>query len=403
MEKTDLECEVLIVGGGPAGLSVAAALPDDVDCILVHQDQEIGLPVRTSGGSWTRDMKRLGIPPELYHVLEINEAYSDNAHVRLDLKENKPVILEITALYKWLAAKSDHKKRRLMLATKFTGTEKRRGGHVSTLRRRDGTEITVRSRFIVDASGWHMAVLTALGLREKPERRAVGIEYVYPIGKNRPHRGILIVGSQVPSGYGWGFTTASGQFHFGIGVIQPDTDVSPRKVIEEVLKNDPESRYDIDLSGPYTVNGGILPSEAYDPRMIFGNVIRTGDSANFATPTAGEGIRICIELGESLGRALGKTLRGGGRWHLWLYALECRRKLQLNYFFGYLLNTRGARFTPEMWDASVARMGRLDDEALAMFLRGEFRLRKMALMTYHSLRARAWNLRDRLKARLAGR
>ncbi|MDC1320213.1 FAD-dependent monooxygenase [bacterium] len=59
MTAQTLECEVLIVGGGPAGLSVAATLPDHVSTIIVHQDAEIGKPVRTSGGCWLDDVEPL--------------------------------------------------------------------------------------------------------------------------------------------------------------------------------------------------------------------------------------------------------------------------------------------------------------------------------------------------------
>ena len=42
-------CSVLIVGGGPAGLTIARWIGKGA--IVVHKDAEIGLPVRTSGGS----------------------------------------------------------------------------------------------------------------------------------------------------------------------------------------------------------------------------------------------------------------------------------------------------------------------------------------------------------------
>ena len=69
MTAQTLECEVLIVGRGPAGLSVAATLPNYIATIIVHQDAEIGKPVRTSGGCWLDDVERLGIPSEFYQVM----------------------------------------------------------------------------------------------------------------------------------------------------------------------------------------------------------------------------------------------------------------------------------------------------------------------------------------------
>jgi flavin-dependent dehydrogenase len=395
-----LDCEVLIVGGGPAGLSVASTLPDDIDTIIVHQDAEIGRPLRTSGGSWTSDMHRLGIPEDCYQTLLQNEAFSDNVHVILPLTLDRPVILEVTKLYKWLATQSDHKKRRLFLSTKFLGCEKQAdGSYLSKVRSRSGGFDAVRSKYIVDGSGWHMAVLSSLGLREKPERLAVGIEYEFDLGKNRPDRAFIFTGSDVPAGYGWGFPTRSGKFHLGVGIIQPDTEKSPRELIDKVMANDPERRFGIDLSGPYEVNAGILPSVSFDPKVIFGNVVRTGDSANFATPTAGEGIRFCIEFGRDLGVALGKVARGGSRWHLKRHEWRVARRLFIDYYFGFVMNTRGARFTPAQWDASISRMGRVTPEALTDLMRSEFRPRKIYWMVHYMVRGRLERYRDRLLGR----
>ena len=88
-------------------------------------------------------------------------------------------------------------------------------------------------------------------------------------------------------------------------MIHPDTDVSPKKLMLDFLASDDVQRFGLDLSGEYEVNAGTLPSIAYDPELVFGNVIRVGDSANFATQTVGEGIRICMDHGEAFGRALG--------------------------------------------------------------------------------------------------
>ncbi|OIP86765.1 MAG: hypothetical protein AUK37_02725 [Rhodobacterales bacterium CG2_30_65_12] len=399
MDATPLSCDVLIVGGGPAGLSVAAALPDDVTCVIVHQDKEIGRPVRTSGGSWLKDVERLGIPSEMYNVVRRADAYADKAHAEIPLGDETVVILDTARLYKWLAAQSDHKNRKLLLATKFLTTRRRGDGlFESDIRARDGAIRQVVSRFLVDGSGWHSAVLTALGLGEKPGRLGVGTEYEYPIGSNPPDRAIVFVGTKVPSGYGWAFPTATGTIRVGTGVIQPDTDANSRQLLDGVVGN-PKllRRYGLKLDGPpIEVHSGILPSVAYTPNLVFGNVIRVGDSANFATPTLGEGIRQCIELGRVAGQALGLAVKTGKSAPLKAYERAARRQLARNYKWGFLVNTRYAGFTPKHWNAAVRRIGAAGPDAAVAVLRSEFGRRKIALMSWNL--ARTW-LRKRLFSR----
>lgn len=383
-------CDVLIVGGGPAGLSVAAALPADVRTIVVHQDREIGTPVRTSGGSWLADMQRLGIPEDLYVPIRQFQLYSDDTSADLSLGRHVPVILAVTRLYQWLAAQSDGKAREIWCGAKFTSIAKATDGqYLADIRMRGGVTRKVRARFVVDASGWHCAVLTALGLAPKPDRLGVGIEYEYPLGENPPDRAFIFLGEQVPSGYGWGFPTPEGTFRLGVGVITPDTDASPRAVLDHVLASGVAEKFGADLSGPYSVNGGILPSVPYDSKLVFGNVIRVGDSANFATPTLGEGIRICIEFGQILGQALGRTLATGRRGPLKSYERKCRRRLWKDYALGFIVNRRAAQnYGRAEWNASVARMQRLEPDLVAEALRSEFRTAKAVRMGFGALRAR---------------
>lgn len=389
MSDEILECDVFIVGGGPAGLSVASTLPDDVKTIIVHQDKEIGKPIRTSGGCWLSDAERLNIPPEFYQVVNDNYAYSDDVEVKLPIETRKVVILAITELYQWLASLSDHKDRLLLTSTKYLGSERLADGQfLSKIRGRDGVTQEVLSKFIIDGSGWHTAVLSSLDLRDKPERLGVGIEYEFQLGTNPPDRAFIFVGDTVPSGYGWGFPTPEGTFRLGVGTIKPDSDKSPRALIDHIMANDPEKRFGVDLSGEYTVNGGILPSVAYDPKLVFGNVIRVGDSANFATPTIGEGIRVCIEFGRILGESLGKTVKTGRRWPLKYYELRCRLRLQRDYYIGFVMNTRAARFNRQDWNASVSRMSRIQEDPFVSVMRGEFYLLKITKMAYYTIKGR---------------
>lgn len=374
MDDAPLTCDVLIVGAGPAGLSVASRLPDEIRTIIVHQDHEIGLPIRTSGVCWVQDAERLGIPEDLYTRMEQIESFSDSKHTLLDLRDVVMVILDTPRLYRWLAQQSEHKDRQLLLATKFLTTRLREDGfYESTLRSRDRGQGTIVSRYIVDASGWHCAALDALGLVAKPVRLGVGTEYEYPLGTNLPGRAIAFVGEKVPAGYGWAFDTGHGTMRIGVGVLQPDTDKSSRALLDAVIADKAYlDRLGLRPEGEPVVHSGILPSVPYDKRLVFGNVIRVGDSANFATPTIGEGIRICIEQGRALGEALGKAARTGDPAPLRAYERACRRAFGHDYRLGFLLNQWAARLTPAQWNSAIRRLGLFEPELLANVLRGTF-------------------------------
>lgn len=403
MGDRTLTCDVLIVGGGPAGLSVASTLPDDVSTVIVHQDREIGLPVRTSGGCWLQDVERLGIPDAMYRRMRMIEIFSDNEHVTVPVSDVIPVILDTPRLYKWLAQQSDHKDRKLLLETKFLSARQRDDGlYESTVRARDNACDRIVSTYIVDGSGWHFAVLESLGLARKPERLAVGCEYEYKLGDNQADRLVTFFGEKVPAGYGWAFCTAQDTLRIGVGVIQPDTHQSPRSLLDGVIGDrDYLDRLGLKLGEDRIVHSGILPSVVYDDRLVFGNVIRVGDSANFATPTIGEGIRVCIELGRMLGEQLGKAVRTGRHGPLKTYERRCRRLLKRNYKWGFLVNTRAAKYTPEQWNASVRRMGLVGPDALVATFRGEFSTAKIAsllvTLTRPFIRSRLRRIRARMR------
>lgn len=396
MKVDALECDVLIVGGGPAGLSVAAALPDHISSIIVHQDAEIGQPVRTSGGCWLADAERLGIPESYYQIIDQLDIYSDNQEAHFKIENDKMVVLNITDLYQRLARKSEHKSRQLLLATKFLSTTLTDDGrYLSQVRSRFTPTSQIKSKYIVDGSGVHNSVLQSLGLGENPARTGVGIEYEYPIGPNRIDHAILFVGSSVLSGYGWVFPTADGKLRVGVGVIHPDTTASPKTLMESFLNSSDVHRFGLDLTGEYTVNAGTIPSIAYDPQLVFGNVIRVGDAANFATPTVGEGIRICMEHGSNLGKALGTAIGTKSSEPLKNYEAICKKKFQTNYHFGFLANKRFSQYSVKDWDKCIRRISHLSEQELVALLKSEFSLRMIFKAAIKMLRKRIGRLYSR--------
>lgn len=367
-------CDVLIVGGGPAGLSVAEhAAAQGARVIVVHQDREIGRPVRTSGGSFAADLTALGVPRTLYQPIDTLVFAADAARSRHAMTRHPMAVLYVTGLYQWLAARAEAAGAAVRTGVKFTGLAPLPDGYRATLRARGGAESTVDARYVIDASGVACAVWSAAGHGARPARTGVGIEAEYPLHAGPAHTAVLVVGDRVPAGYGWIFPAPGGRVRIGAGVIHPDVDLSPRDLLDQMITPQFLDEFGLTLGPCDHFNAGVIPSVPYDRRLVRGRLIRTGDAANFATPTVGEGIRIAIARGRALGDALAATLGGAGTAPLARYERTCRRRFGFDYALGIMANRRLARYGRADWDRSVARLARMDQDVVAALVRSEFR------------------------------
>lgn len=390
--EQSLDCDVLIVGGGPAGLACAAQLPAHFSCLVVHQDAEIGKPVRTSGGSWVADLQTLGVPDHLYQVIDEIEIRSDNQRSLHQMQRHKMAVLDITGTYQWLADLARAAGADIRTGAKFLSTVVKGDTQVSQVRFKGEGTRAIRSKYLIDASGTPRAVLSALDLGKRAERVGVGIEYEYEIEEAPMNRAVLFVGQPVLKGYGWIFPAPNNHLRIGVGVIQPDTDISPRDIMEPLLTPAFLDSYGLKLGKRIAVNAGIIPSEPYDPRLVFDRVIRVGDSANIATPTVGEGIRLAIEMGRDLGQRLCDVKDQGSPAPLALYQRRWRKRFMLQYLFGFWANRKIARYGVAQWDKSIARVARMSESQLAALIRCELPLNRMLSAAWAQLKARvcAW-------------
>src|SRR5215469_17120302 len=99
--------DVLIVGGGPAGLSAAdTAARKGARVALLERQKEIGYPIHTSGGSWIKDMQALHIPSDLYHPIRSVFFRSPTREVRFDYPDPICCVLDVRGVYQLLASRA---------------------------------------------------------------------------------------------------------------------------------------------------------------------------------------------------------------------------------------------------------------------------------------------------------
>jgi len=94
------DCDVLIVGGGPAGLAAAeAAAKEGVETLVLERQHEIGYPIHTSGGSWVSDMQALNIPQSLYHPIHKVIFVSPQREVSMHYNPAVACVVDVRGLY----------------------------------------------------------------------------------------------------------------------------------------------------------------------------------------------------------------------------------------------------------------------------------------------------------------
>src|SRR5579859_167592 len=158
------DCDVLIVGGGPAGLAAAAAAAKEgVETLVLERQHEIGYPIHTSGGSWVSDMQALNIPQSLYHPIDKVIFVSPQREVSMHYNPAVACVVDVRGLYQHLASRAIAAGAQLRVRHIVEQTLMEEGRICGVKAKNHVSErITIRSAVTIDASGFsrHVGVRT---------------------------------------------------------------------------------------------------------------------------------------------------------------------------------------------------------------------------------------------------
>lgn len=313
---TQLTCDVLIVGGGPAGLVAArelATLDASLDILLLERDRAIGAPVRCGEGVGAKGLAEFLDPGEAggsfisRRISRVIFWAPDGTEVRV-AEGDVGYVLDRTRFEPILAGQAGRAGAEIVIGTEVTAL--RRAGErwlASTVGPRG--EGTVSARVVIGADGVEGMVGRWAGLDTRVPARDMEscAQYVVAGIDFDPDAIYLHFGDQIaPGGYAWVFPKGVGVANVGLGIVALHADGRPaREHLDAYL----ERHFPGGVRTSYTVGGVIVHTTI--KRTVTDGLLLCGDAAHMVNPLSGGGIVTGMKAGRLAAHTVAAALRDG--------------------------------------------------------------------------------------------
>ena len=378
--KGNLSADVLVLGGGPAGLMAAQeCAARGLRTLVVEKKKEIGSPIQTSGATYIREIRRYGIPSSFCHRVGYIRFLSSNEEARFRNLDEGIGVLDIRGMLQHMAKQAVEKGARFYLGTRALEPLVSKGWvQGAVVQTPQGAREKISALVTLDATG--LASVTARRLFGFPgfRRYGLGLEYdLYAPGWPQEEL-VLLAGSEVaPTGYGWIFPWGGHRVRVGVGVTFPDArGVDLQGCLNRLIEDDVRFAPFFSDSGCIELHKGFIPDELFPRQPAAHGLLIIGDAAGQASALAGEGIRFAMEMGVLAAKATVQAVKKGmpkkellGKAHE-----QWNKRHGRNFRIAMEINRRMADFNDEQWDKAIRYLDRLSDRQFLQFLKTDFSL-----------------------------
>ena len=384
----ELNFDVVVVGGGPAGSSAAhMAAKSGCTVALIEKEKEIAETVRTSGVTWISDIKKFGIPEECYNPIKKFSFCSPKNSVKISGEIAKAAVLDVRKTYRFLANRAKTSGSELFTSTNVTEVLKDTSGKcVGVIAKSDGEQIQFNSKVVIDASGFVSVIAKELGYVTQWKKFGAGAEFEVKTEKLEHDNWWLMVGQEYsPAGYAWIFPTSKDTARIGVGIGKPDSDVDPTVRLNELLEKKLGPIKDLGNIEKIEFHYGLIPNDGVSRKTVYDNLILVGDSAGQANPLVLEGIRYAIRFGEVAGQVAADAIKNGDTTEVSLspYEKEWKRAIESKINSAGKVQNRWVGLTDDEWDKELSIIEELTADEFLDFIRADFGVSKMVKLATH--------------------
>lgn len=324
-----INCDVLVVGAGPAGSSAARTCAlNGLKTILIDKRQEIGYPVRCAEGigRYLFPFLPFKIPKEqLVWQIKGMEFWAEDITIRRTGIMWQGYTVNRRNFDKWLSSLAVDAGAELMTNSELTKFEfKDKYTVEKAIVNSSGKEIEIKPKVVIGADGYDSTVLKLLK-EYNPEKNAIGEVYSWEM-KNldiiSPNFEQVFIGDFTSMGYAYVFPISKDRANVGVGCA------SPKKPMEDYFNEFleiPEMRHQVRNSERVEDKGGKVNILNLSDRWVYGNVLLTGDAADQNFKPFVEGILPAIICGDIAGKIVSEHVKTGKA--LDNYTLSVFRKL----------------------------------------------------------------------------